>query len=86
MVLLRQDGKGGLPAEPGNEQNQLVSLVQHFNVMQQHMFDQFQQTMVLLVRMLSSMHEQQVALIRDELRQFQKATEELIRNQWFDPV
>src|SRR5262249_9163784 len=40
-----------------------------------------QQTMVLLVRMLSSMHEQQVALIRDELRQFQKATEELQRLQ-----
>jgi hypothetical protein len=45
------------------------------------MFDQFQQTLVMLFQMMASMQQEQVALIRDELRQFQKTTEELNRLQ-----
>jgi hypothetical protein len=83
-VVLRGREEGLLVPAGGLERGgeaALAPLVQHFTALQQHMFDQFQQTMVMLVRMLSSMHEQQVSLIRDELRQFQKATEELQRLQ-----
>ena len=42
------------------------------------MFDQFNQDfMVMLVQMLSAMQQEQVALIREEMRHFQEATEEL---------
>jgi hypothetical protein len=63
------------------EQNLLFPLLQQVNSLQQQMFEQFQQTLVMLFRMMSSMQQEQVALIRDELRQFQKATEELNRLQ-----
>jgi pSer/pThr/pTyr-binding forkhead associated (FHA) protein len=63
------------------EHGLLLPLMQEFSALQQHMFDQFQQTMVILVKMLSSMHQEQVSLIREELQQFQKATEELQRLQ-----
>jgi hypothetical protein len=65
----------------GKEETLLVPLLQQFNAMQQHMFDQFQQTLVMLVQTLSSMHQEQAALVREELRHFQKATEELTRLQ-----
>src|SRR5262249_12251389 len=55
----------------------MISLVQEFNALQQQMFDQFQQTLVMLVQMMSSMHQEQVALIREEMRQFQQVSQEL---------
>ncbi len=63
----------------GNEPNLLVPLMQHFQTLQQQMFDQFQQTMVMVVQMLTSMHQEQASLVREELRLFRNATEELNR-------
>ena len=66
---------------PGSQESLLVPLLQQFNSAQQQMFDQFNQTLMMVVQMLSSMHQEQASLVRDELRQFQKATEELRRLQ-----
>jgi pSer/pThr/pTyr-binding forkhead associated (FHA) protein len=79
LVLCGENPGTGIA--PASGANALVPLVQQFNAMQQHMFGQFQQTLVMLVQMMTSMHQEQVALIRDEMRQFHKATEELTRLQ-----
>jgi pSer/pThr/pTyr-binding forkhead associated (FHA) protein len=55
----------------------LLPLVQQFSSLQREMFDQFQKTMVMMVQMFSTMHQEQVALLREELAHFQKATEDL---------
>jgi hypothetical protein len=62
-----------------NEHRLVLPLVQQFAALQQHMFDQFNQTMVMLVQMLAAMQQEQVGLIREEMRHFQKATDELAR-------
>jgi hypothetical protein len=82
LVVLGGNNQGpGVPPALVSDANSLVPLVQQFNSLQQHMFDQFQQTLVMLVRLMSSMHQEQVALIREELGQFQKVSEELHRLQ-----
>jgi predicted component of type VI protein secretion system len=74
-------GSNGLGVPPTSalvsDPNPMISLVQEFNALQQQMFDQFQQTLVMLVQMMSSMHKEQVALIREEMRQFQQVSQEL---------
>ena len=45
--------------------------------MQQQMFDQFQQTLVLMARMFTTMHQEQLALVREELRELHKVSEAL---------
>src|SRR5262249_42286284 len=52
-------------------------LVQQFNLMQQQMFDQFQQTVAMMFNLFGALHQEQVALIREELRHIQKLTAEL---------
>jgi hypothetical protein len=59
----------------------LAPLLQQFNATQQQMFEQFNQTLMLVVQMLTSMHQEQASLVREELRHFQNATEELRRLQ-----
>jgi pSer/pThr/pTyr-binding forkhead associated (FHA) protein len=68
-----------LPAEAGHAQAN--PLMQQFASMQHLMFDQFSQMMGMLVQMLSTMHQEQASMLRAEMQQFQKATEELNRLQ-----
>jgi hypothetical protein len=65
----------------------LVPLVNQFGMMQQQMFDQFQQAMGMLVQMFTSMHRDQMDVIREELdrlhvlsRELQELKEELARS------
>ena len=65
----------------------LVPLVNQFSMMQQQMFDQFQQAMGMLVQMFGSMHREQMEVIREELdrlhelsRELQELKEELARS------
>jgi pSer/pThr/pTyr-binding forkhead associated (FHA) protein len=82
VVVARGEDRGlAVQSAAMGEPNALFPLVQQFNNLQQQMFDQFQQTLVMLVRLMSSMHQEQVALIREELGQIQKVTEELNRLQ-----
>ncbi|HZW30931.1 MAG TPA: FHA domain-containing protein [Isosphaeraceae bacterium] len=62
---------------PGTSESVLVPLVNQFSLMQQQMFDQFQQAMSMLVRMFGTMHREQMDVIRDELDRLHQLTEEL---------
>jgi hypothetical protein len=55
----------------------LVPLVSQFSMMQQQMFDQFQQAMGMLVQMFSTMHREQMDVIREELDRLHELTREL---------
>jgi pSer/pThr/pTyr-binding forkhead associated (FHA) protein len=54
----------------------LVPLVNQFGLMQQQMFDQFQQAMAMMVQMFGTMHRDQMEVIRTELDQLRELTEE----------
>jgi pSer/pThr/pTyr-binding forkhead associated (FHA) protein len=54
----------------------LVPLVNQFGMMQQQMFDQFQQAMAMMIQMFGTMHRDQMEVIRTELDRLQELTEE----------
>jgi hypothetical protein len=54
----------------------LAPLVNQFGLMQQQMFDQFQQAMAMMVQMFGRMHHDQMEVIRTELDQLRELTEE----------
>ncbi len=55
----------------------LVPLVHQFGQMQQQMFDQFQQTTMMMLQMFASMHRDQMAVVREELDQIRRLSEQL---------
>ena len=55
----------------------LMPVFQQLGQMQQQMFDQFQQALLMMVQMFSSMHRDQMGLIREELDRVQELTQEL---------
>ena len=57
-------------------ESMLVPLVNQFGMMQQQMFDQFQQAMAMMVQMFGTMHRDQMEVIRAELDQLRELTEE----------
>jgi hypothetical protein len=57
-------------------ESMLVPLVNQFGLMQQQMFDQFQQAMTMMVQMFGRMHHDQMEMIRTELDQLHELTEE----------
>jgi len=68
------------PATPGQSDStdsMLVPLVNQFGLMQQQMFDQFQQAMSMLVQMFGKMHRDQMDVIRAELDRLHELTDEL---------
>jgi pSer/pThr/pTyr-binding forkhead associated (FHA) protein len=67
-----------LPQERlGPEWSMLIALVNQFSLMQQQMFDQFQENMHMATRMFSAMQKDQAALVREELDQLRALTGEL---------
>lgn len=64
-----------LVAANGNEL--LMPLVAQFSMMQQQMFEQFQQTLQMVARMFGDLHREQMQLIRQELDRVQDITHEL---------
>ena len=54
----------------------LVPLVNQFGLMQQQMFDQFQQAMAMMIQMFGTMHREQMEIIRAELDRLHDLTEE----------
>jgi pSer/pThr/pTyr-binding forkhead associated (FHA) protein len=57
-------------------ESMLVPLVNQFGLMQQQMFDQFQQAMSMMVQMFGTMHRDQMEVIRAELDQLRELTDE----------
>jgi pSer/pThr/pTyr-binding forkhead associated (FHA) protein len=64
-------------------ESMLVPLVNQFGVIQQQMFDQFQQAMAMMLQMFGTMHREQMEVIRGELNQLHDLTEEFhaLRNE-----
>jgi pSer/pThr/pTyr-binding forkhead associated (FHA) protein len=54
----------------------LVPLVNQFGMMQQQMFDQFQQAMAMMINMFGTMHRDQMEVIRAELDRLHELTNE----------
>jgi pSer/pThr/pTyr-binding forkhead associated (FHA) protein len=79
VVVVRDDPGTGLVGASGSGMDGqfLLPLVQQFGAMQQEMFDQFQRTMMMVVQAFSTMHQEQAALLREEMQHFRKVTEEL---------
>ena len=63
-----------LQSEP--TESLLVPLVNQFGMMQQQMFDQFQQAMAMMIKMFGTMHRDQMELIRAELDRLHELTDE----------
>ena len=63
-------------ADSGATNSLLVPLVNQFGLMQQQMFDQFQQAMAMMVQMFGTMHRDQMEVIRTELDRLHELTEE----------
>jgi hypothetical protein len=64
----------GLTSESGS---MLTPFLEQFSRMQQQMFDQFHQSMLLMVQMFGDLHRDQMAMIREELDRVYKITQEL---------
>src|SRR5262249_10994331 len=56
-MLVPTNGSGW--PSPGAMHAALMPLLNHFDLMQQQMFDQFHQTMLMMVQMFSSLHHEQ---------------------------
>jgi len=57
-------------------ESMLVPLVNQFGLMQQQMFDQFQQALAMMVQMFGTMHRDQMEVIRAELDRLHDLTDE----------
>lgn len=55
----------------------LMPLVTQFSLMQQQMFEQFQQTLLMMAQMFGNVQREQMSLIRQELEQIQELTRQL---------
>jgi hypothetical protein len=55
----------------------LGPVINQFSLMQQQMLEQFHQTMVMMAQLFGNLHRDQMALIREELDQLRRVTEEL---------
>ena len=55
----------------------MLPLMTEFNQMQQQMLDQFQQTMLMMAEMFTTLHKEQAGLVREELQHLRKLTSEL---------
>jgi hypothetical protein len=72
QLIVAGSGQGAHPQDA-----LLLPLVEQFQSMQQQMFDQFHQTMLMMVQMFCTMHREQMSCIRDELDHVQCLTREL---------
>jgi pSer/pThr/pTyr-binding forkhead associated (FHA) protein len=63
-------------APSGLTESMLVPVLNQFGLMQQQMFDQFQQAMAMMVQMFGTMHNEQMEMIRAELDGLHHLTEE----------
>jgi hypothetical protein len=61
-------------AQPQN----LVAILQQFATFQEHMLDQFQQSMLMMLKMFTSTHNDQMEAIRKELSRLQEVQLELL--------
>jgi pSer/pThr/pTyr-binding forkhead associated (FHA) protein len=58
-------------------ESMLLPVMAQFSLMQQQMFEQFQQTVLMMGEMFGNLQQEQIALVRQELDQIQRLTQEL---------
>jgi pSer/pThr/pTyr-binding forkhead associated (FHA) protein len=73
VAALEAAGAGRLAAE----RSLLLPVIDQFSLMQQQMFEQFHQSMMMMAEMFSTLHREQMALVRDELGHMRRLTAEL---------
>jgi pSer/pThr/pTyr-binding forkhead associated (FHA) protein len=64
-------------AAPSADQSILLPILNEFNLMQQHMMEQFHQTMLMMAEMFTSLHREQTELVREEMEHLRRLTQEL---------
>ena len=69
LVGARRPGAGDLGTDP-----LLLPVVNEFNLMQQQMFDQFHQTLLIMAEMFTTLHKEQAGLVREELEHLRRLT------------
>lgn len=62
---------------PASVDPTVLQLVNQFGLLQQQMFEQNQQTMMMMVKMFTSLHREHVDLVRDDLERLNEVTREL---------
>jgi pSer/pThr/pTyr-binding forkhead associated (FHA) protein len=67
----------GAPGQANPEGSLLVTLANQFSQMQQQMFDQFQESLLMATRLFASLHQEQMTIVRRELDQLHNLTAEL---------
>ena len=69
----------GLPVTSRTEvvDPSLAHLTTQFGQMQQQMFDQFQQSMLMMAQMFGTLHREQMDLVRDELARLRQVNQDL---------
>jgi pSer/pThr/pTyr-binding forkhead associated (FHA) protein len=65
------------PARLALEKSLLLPVIDQLNQMQQQMFDQFHQSILTMAQMFSTMHREQMDLVREEMEQLRRVTAEL---------
>jgi hypothetical protein len=66
-----------LPVPKNGAEALLMPLVSQFSQMQQQMFEQFQQTLLMMAQMFGNLQREQLALIRQELEQIKELTRQV---------
>jgi hypothetical protein len=68
----------------GTIESMLSPLMVQFSLMQQQMFEQFQQTVLMIGQMFGNLHREQIEFVRQELAQIQRLTRELqtLQEEW----
>lgn len=61
----------------GADHSLLLPVINEFNRMQQQMLEQFHQTTLMMAEMFSTLHREQMGLVREELGQLRRLTQEL---------
>ncbi len=69
--------KGELLQRGELSESMLLPLVNQFGNMQQQMFDQFHQALLMMVQMFSNLHKDQMGVVRQELDRLHELTREL---------
>jgi pSer/pThr/pTyr-binding forkhead associated (FHA) protein len=65
------------PARLAMEKSLLLPVIDQFNQMQQQMFDQFHQSILTMAQMFSTMHKEQMTMVREEMDHLRRITAEL---------
>jgi pSer/pThr/pTyr-binding forkhead associated (FHA) protein len=66
-----------VPTGVETNESALLPFITQFSLMQQQMFEQFQQALTMMVHLFSGLHRDQMQLIRQEMNHLQELTREL---------